>query len=225
MNLKNSCRRCNDCLFVDMFVRFVYKRQKNGGWTCPSQSSRLLVRTPMFRKAYVTCITKDGGKGMERFRSFSGIVTMIHDFPVGAHEADGCYKLMSVEDNQGMIVNFVIAPTTYFVEQVLVRIGDQITGYYDANVPVPLIYPPQYQAVVIAKDRTNRHIKVDYFNEQFESSDGKLRLNITPRTPLYLENGQKFTGSLANRTLIVCYEATTKSIPAQTTPTQIVIMC
>jgi len=162
---------------------------------------------------------------MASYLSFSGVITMIHDFGTGTDQGDGCYKLVAVDNHQGLSVNFVVEPTTYFVDHFMMRIGDRVTGFYDANVPVPLIYPPQYRAVVIAADSPHQHVKVDFFNEQLESSDGQLRLNISPSTRILLENGQQFSGSLARRNLIVSYGATTKSIPAQTTPTQIVVMC
>jgi len=167
-----------------------------------------------------------GDKKMANFLSFSGVITMIHDFGMGSSDdGSGCYKLVSVDNNQGLTVNFIVEPTTYFVDHFMMRVGDSITGFYDANVPVPLIYPPQYRAVVIAADSPHQNVKVDFFNQALESSDGQLRLNISPSTRILLENGQQFTGNLVNRNLIVSYGATTKSIPAQTTPTQIVVMC
>lgn len=163
---------------------------------------------------------------MANFQSFNGVVTMISNFGVGTNDdGGGCYKLLSVDNRQGMLVNFVVEPTTYFIDHMMVRVGDKIIGFYDANVPVPLIYPPQYRAVVIAVDSPHQHVKVDYFNEYLESSDGQLRLNVSPSTSVLLENGQQFTGNLTNRNLIVSYSSTTKSIPAQTTPSQIIVMC
>lgn len=162
---------------------------------------------------------------MNRFQSFSGIVTMISDFPGGTMNDAGCYKLMAVDGGQGQFVHFVVEPTTYVVNHRMIRIGDRITGFYDVNAPVPLIYPPQYRAVVVAVDSPDNHVKVDYFNEQLESSDGQLQLHIDPQTVVLLENGQAFSGNLNHRNLIVVYGATTKSIPAQTTPSQIIVLC
>jgi len=168
----------------------------------------------------------DGGKRMINFLSFSGIVTKISDFPIGQNaESAGCYKLFSVDNGYGNEVNFVVSPTTYFLDYVLVVVGDRITGFYDANAPVPLIYPPQYRALVIAKNNPYQNVKADYFNSQLVSSDGSLKLNISPNTLILLENGQSFIGSVANRNLIVVYGATTRSIPAQTTPYKIIVMC
>ncbi len=117
------------------------------------------------------------------------------------------------------------AASILLVDHFMAVVGDRITGFYDANAPVPLIYPPQYRAIVMAKDNPYQNVKVDYFNSQLVSSDGMLKLNISPNTLILLENGQAFTGNLSNRNLIVVYGATTRSTPAQTTPYKIIVMC
>ncbi|MFD2444987.1 hypothetical protein ACFSO7_13535 [Bacillus sp. CGMCC 1.16607] len=163
---------------------------------------------------------------MIKYIAFQGTVTMISDFMISQNdEGVGCYKFISVDNGTGTFVNFVVAPTTYFVDHVMIRIGDRVTGYYDANAPVPLIYPPQYRALIMAKDTPFQNVKVDFFNSQLVSSDGQLKLNVSPYTQILLENGQAFTSNLANRNLIVLYGATTKSIPAQTTPHKIIVLC
>ena len=140
-------------------------------------------------------------------------------------EDAGCYQLFSVDNGRGDLVNFVVEPDTYFVGHQVVSVGDQVTGFYDADAPVPLIFPPQYRAIVMAKNTPTQNVKVDFFNRQLESSDGSLRLNIAPTTQILLENGQLFNRNPANRNLIVVYGATTRSIPAQTTPYQIIVLC
>jgi hypothetical protein len=162
---------------------------------------------------------------MTTFGSFSGVITMIDDFRTQTGESIGCYKLMTVEKRDGNIVNFVITPGTYFVDYLMMHVGDAVIGFYDANAPAPLIYPPQLRAIVMAKLKPNENVKVDYFNEQLVSSDGTLKLNLAPFTQIILQNGQRFTGNPANHTLIVIYGPTTRSIPAQTTPYRIIVMC
>lgn len=162
---------------------------------------------------------------MAAFLSFFGTITRIDDFPTGAGRPTGCFKLMSVQNRDGSIVNFVVSPSTYFVDHVTVAVRDQVIGFYDANAPVPLIYPPQYQAIVMARVTAGQSVKVDYFNNQLISSDGMLKINITPFTPIFLENDQAFTGNPANRNLIVVYGIATMSIPAQTAPYRIIVMC
>ncbi|WP_415814442.1 hypothetical protein [Mesobacillus thioparans] len=163
---------------------------------------------------------------MVKYQPFRGTVSMINDFSITpSGENAGCYRLMSVIDGTGAQVNFVIEPRTYFVDQAMVGVGDQVTGYYDADAPVPLIYPPQYRALVMVKETPGQNVKVDFFNRQLISSDGMLKLNLAPGTPILLENGQRFTKSPANRNLIVVYGPTTFSIPAQTTPYRIIVLC
>lgn len=163
---------------------------------------------------------------MVNFQPFHGVVTMISDFTIEQNgEGEGCYTLMSVTNGNGDLVNFVVSPTTYFVDHAMVAVGDWVTGYYDANAPVPFIFPPQYRALVMVKDSAYQNVKVDYFNSQLESSDGQLRLNISPSTQILLTNGQAFTRNPANRNLIVSYGPTTRSIPAQTTPYKIIVWC
>jgi hypothetical protein len=162
------------------------------------------------------------------FMSFYGTVTMIDDFITGQNDGtEGCYKLISIENESGALVNFVVAPSTYFVDHAVVRIGDRVTGYYDGNAPVPLIYPPQYRALVMVKDNPYQNVKVDFFNNQLVSSDGQLKLNISPYTQIVLTNDQPFSKNivLINRNLIVIYGTTTRSIPAQTTPYKIIVWC
>ncbi|MDX1806594.1 MAG: hypothetical protein R3267_06185 [Paenisporosarcina sp.] len=163
---------------------------------------------------------------MVKFFSFQGTVTSINEFITGANdESEGCYTILSVDNGAGTSVNFVISPDTYFVDHAMVMIGDQVTGYYDGNAPVPLIYPPQYRALIMVKDNPYQNVKVDYFNRQLVSGDGQLKLNLSPYTPIVLTNGQAFTKNPANRNLIAIYGPTTRSIPAQTTPYRIIVWC
>ncbi|MCE7791857.1 hypothetical protein K8O68_05415 [Salipaludibacillus sp. CUR1] len=163
---------------------------------------------------------------MVDFGLFRGFVTSINDFLTGQNtENEGCFKLMTVEDGTGTIVNFVVAPDTYVVDQAIIDVGDRITGYYDRNAPVPLIFPPQYRALVMVKEIPGVNVKADFFNSQLVSSDGLLQVNLTPYTPILLANGQPFTGNPANRNLIVIYGPSTRSIPAQTVPYRIIVWC
>ena len=162
---------------------------------------------------------------MVNFQSFHGTVTMISDFMTGVNDEEGCYTLMSVDNGSGNLVNFVVSPTTYFVDHAMVGVGDRITAYYDGNAAVPLIFPPQYRAIIIVKEHPNQNVKVDFFNSQLESSDGQLKLNISSYTPVLLPNGQPYRKSPANKNLIVIYGPTTRSIPAQTNPYEIIVWC
>ncbi|MBB4825464.1 hypothetical protein HNO89_002698 [Sporosarcina luteola] len=163
---------------------------------------------------------------MVNFQPVSGRVTAINDFYVGSNDSmAGCFLLFTVQNRNGSVVNLVIEPGTYFVDHVSVKVGDQVTGFYDADLPVPLIYPPQYQAIVVAKNQSDQFVDVDFYDNQLVNSKGTLKLNLSRQTKIVLENGQSFTRYPANRELVVVYSATTRSIPAQTTPSQVIVLC
>lgn len=163
---------------------------------------------------------------MNKFLSFHGMITSIDDFWISSNPNDlGCYKIFTVENETGEIVNFVIEPSTYFVDNKFFSIGDRVIGFYDANAPVPLIYPPQYRAVVMALFSNLRNVIVDFFDSQLVNSNNTLKLNLAPCTSIINRNGQPFTRRPSNRNLVAIYGASTKSIPAQTTPYRIIVLC
>jgi len=163
---------------------------------------------------------------MINFLSITGTITNIEDFWINeSQESLGCYKLLSLQDDNGSLTNFVVTPETYVLNNEILLPGDSVTGYYDGNAPVPLIYPPQYRSLVMHKTRAFPNIKVSYFNSQLISSDNQLKLNFSPSTLIVIRNGLLFTLNPANHNLIVIYGSTTRSIPAQTTPFKVIVLC
>jgi hypothetical protein len=77
----------------------------------------------------------------------------------------------------------------------------------------------------MAKAMPQRQVTVDYFGRDLISSEGDLKLVIGPDTLVVLENAQAFSGSPAGRDLAVVYGPVTRSIPPQTTPYQVVVLC
>lgn len=163
---------------------------------------------------------------MKLFKSFSGtLIDIVDVFMNQDKNTIGCFKLMSVEDDNKDIVNFIVFPQTYFVNYETLSIGDKATGFYDANAPVPLIFPPQYRALVMSKNHVGKNVKVSYFNNELVSSDNQLKIIPSSKTKIVLQNNQYFTQNISNRNLIVVYGPSTKSIPTQTTPYEIVVIC
>lgn len=162
---------------------------------------------------------------MINFFSFKGTITSISNYTINNHDKIGCNIMMSVSDLSGSIVNFVISPETFFPDQEVVQVGDMVTGFYDGNAPAILIYPPQFPTLLIVKDKPNRNVKADYFGARLISIDGQLQLNIGSDTSLMLRNGQLFNGEIGNQNLIVFYGISTRSIPAKTTPTKVIVWC
>lgn len=153
------------------------------------------------------------------FGSFTGVVKEINDFT-----AIKGSKIISVESEEGGPANFIVSKDTYIVNNAEIKVGSVITGYYNANAPMILIYPPQYNVEVVVVQSGDYNVKVDVFDEDLVSKDHSLQLNISNETEIILPDGTPFKGELANRKLVVIYGASTKSIPAQTTPTKIIVL-
>ncbi len=135
-----------------------------------------------------------------------------------------CNQLLALRSNNGTF-NFILSPGTYVSDNTHLRIGMHVTAFYDANLPVPLIYPPQYQAMFIGRTERGVNVMVDHFNEDLVSDKNPLKLNVAPTTRVTTANGQPYTCSLGNNLLMVYYSATTRSIPPQTTPDRIIVFC
>ena len=135
-----------------------------------------------------------------------------------------CSSLVTLQTSKGT-VTVVVSSDTYVISEVRLRRGMTVAAFYDAQVPVPLIYPPQYRAVILGRKQPNETITVDYFDETLTNNDNTLKLNVSPATDIVGSNGQPFRCSLADRLLIVYYTNATKSIPAQIVPRKIIVMC
>lgn len=149
----------------------------------------------------------------------NGVVQSIRPF-----QNECCQQMLTLQTPDG-IVQFVISPTTYVMDDVRLRPGMTVSAFYDSNLPIPLIFPPQYQAAFIGRKNPNETIIIDTFDGELISSNNSLRLNVARSTDVVTSNGQTFTCPLGNHLLIVYYTATTRSIPAQTTPRRIIVMC
>ncbi len=154
------------------------------------------------------------------FNSFTGTVKEITDFK----GVEGS-KFVLVENQDGQQANLIISNSTYVVNNEKIDIGSVITGFYDANAPMLMIYPPQYNTEVVnVASSKGQCIKVDKFDKDLVSSDNMLKLNISKETEIISQDGKAFEGELANRNLVVLYGISTKSIPAQTNPDKIVVL-
>lgn len=123
------------------------------------------------------------------------------------------------------LVRLVIGPETCFINGLRLYEGMNITAFYDGNAPAVLIYPPQYRAVVVTEQIPGQNVTMNRFNGSLTAMDRSLKLNLDESVDIINENGQNFFGYLAGRVLVVVYGATTRSIPPQTTPYQVIVMC
>lgn len=137
---------------------------------------------------------------------------------------DCCTQLINVVNNEG-ITGFTISPSTYVIQETQLRPGMRVTAFYDNSVAIPMIYPPQYQAIIIGRQNANETMYAGYFDDNLIAEDQSLQLNIGPSTQIITSNGQRYTCSLGGQLLIVYYSVTTLSLPPQTTPRRIIVMC
>ena len=100
-----------------------------------------------------------------------------------------------------------------------------MAAFYDTSLPAPAIYPPQYQAELVTVLRQNQNVTLDYFDRNLVSEDNSLKLNLSPTTRISTLNGQRFSCNPGDEELLVYYTNTTFSIPAQTAPQRIIVMC
>ena len=122
-------------------------------------------------------------------------------------------------------INFVVTGETLVIDNIRLRRGMRVAAFYDTSLPAPAIYPPQYQAELVTVLRQNQNVTLDYFDRNLVSEDNSLKLNLSPTTRISTLNGQRFSCNPGDEELLVYYTNTTFSIPAQTTPQRIIVMC
>lgn len=154
----------------------------------------------------------------ETFEKVEGIIQ-------GINRGDSCCSMVVSLISSSNIVNVVVSGDTTIIDNVRLRPGMRIAAFYDTNLPTPAVYPPQYQAELVTSLRRGQQVMLDYFDDSLTSADGSLRLNIGPTTNVVTQNGQQYTCSPENTELLVYYTTTTFSIPAQTTPQKVIVLC
>lgn len=162
---------------------------------------------------------------MNRFGSVTGTIVDMVPTRIGSRRANGCMIFVTLEDTNGNTVNFILTPATYVVDFETLSVGMMCTFWYASDAPMPLIYPPQYNAVVAAREKAGRMIDVGYYDRSLVNDAQTLQLNMDGSVDVRTTNNQYFQGSPADHDLVVVYGSSTRSIPAQTTPKLVVVLC
>ena len=155
------------------------------------------------------------------YRNFEPIIGTIINMARGN---DCCSQMMSLRTENG-IVNFMITSETRIIDSRQLRAGLRVAAFYDASLPVPLIFPPQYRAQIITVLGRDEQVMINEFIRNLVAADNSLQLNIARNTNIETINGQNTSCNPGNQTLLVYYSATTRSIPPQTTPRRIIVLC
>ena len=163
---------------------------------------------------------------MAAFTPVTGIITNIEYLRGTGNPINDCTILFTLEgENPSGPFQVQLPANAYVLSLHPFQIGDRATFFYDPNAPMVLIYPPRYTAVAGAYTPHGTSAMLDQFHDDLSTSDRSLKLNLAWNTPITLPNGQPFQGDLSNRLLFVLYSMTTRSIPPQTTPEQVVVFC
>ncbi|MDR7810699.1 MAG: hypothetical protein RIN62_02400 [Lacrimispora sp.] len=163
---------------------------------------------------------------MARYTPVYGSVTSVNPLRTSSDDKS-CSMIISIMSESIGQTNFIITPQTYVFNQHTFNPGDSIVAFYDTKAPVPLIYPPQFTAVVLADNSDGYEAVFDYFDDELLNSSQTLQLNLSDQseTAILLSNGQIFFYHPGGHFLLVFYAFTTRSIPAVTTPQTIVVFC
>lgn len=106
--------------------------------------------------------------------------------------------------------------------------GSKITVFTGSYEPTPLILPVQYTAnVIIINGDKEGNVNADTYladEEGYTNAANTLNIATADDTKIVDKDEKEYKGDLDKNDLIVFYGASTKSIPAQTTPTKVVVL-
>ena len=160
-----------------------------------------------------------------RFGWVRGTIVDIMPTRQGGRRVNGCILFVTLETEDGETVNVILSPVTFVVDFETLSVGMDCTFWYLADAPMILIYPPQYNAVVAARNKNSRMVDVSHYGQELVNQERTLQLKLDGSVDVRTTNNQYFQGSPADHDLVVIYETSTRSIPAQTTPKKIVVLC
>ncbi len=161
---------------------------------------------------------------MSRFSPIEGLVTSVTPLQ-SVNSTSYCTLLVYIQTRYQQTYQVIVSSSTYVLDQKPIRRGDTIIAFYDTTAPMPLIQPPQYQAVAVVFPCNGEYAVFDYFDRNLRNSDNTLILNISQTTSMQLPNGQYYLGVPGGQYLLALYTATTRSVPAQATPHRLIVFC
>jgi predicted secreted protein len=149
-------------------------------------------------------------------------------------------SLMKTENAEGDEIDFIIGGSVFYdntgaeKKAADLKKGDEITVFVDAKSPAPLIMPQRYMACAVVLDTdeigfvdvskySNKEGIIDKF---LVNADNTLAINIGDDTAVVGKDGKAVDRASIKdgASLMVFYAASTKSIPAQTTPSKVVVL-
>jgi len=158
------------------------------------------------------------------YASFTGTVKEI--LP-SLRTADAVQKIVIDDEGESEAVFLVNANTFWASGVTSVKIGDKVTGFYATNMPMILIYPPQYSIeIMVVNLDEDMAVTVDRFNDELTGADGTMQILINENTQVLTPEGDLFSDeySMVGRLLVVFHDNVDDSMPAKTMASKIFVM-
>lgn len=127
----------------------------------------IMIYPPQYSAAVVIVDKEEGAS----YQPFTGIVKEITD-----SETVKGQKKISVEDEKGNQANIIVTDETYVTGDTL-KVGSEITAYYNVNAPMIKIYPPQYntKVMIVNNDKADKDDNKDIENNiSYEEFNKKI---------------------------------------------------
>lgn len=153
-------------------------------------------------------------------------------------DVDGIIKTttdVNNKDDQNNTVNLMITDDTLVYDNLGnkkalsdLTDGSKITVFTGSYEPTPLILPVQYTAnVIIINGDKEGNVNADTYladEKGYTNAANTLKIAAADDTKIVDKDEKEYKGDLDKNDLIVFYGVSTKSIPAQTTPTKVVVL-
>lgn len=144
----------------------------------------------------------------------------------------GIIEALSEKDDSKKAI-FRITATTPLMTKDGVQVGvsaipvkGRIIAFVDSQTPLPMISPPQVEPMLVIFDQYDKkgEVVVAAFDKSLYNEALKLKLHVKDSTEIIDLQGKSVSKeALVGHILVVFYSATTRSIPAQTNPTKIIV--
>ncbi|MCL2323029.1 MAG: hypothetical protein FWC47_13120 [Oscillospiraceae bacterium] len=148
------------------------------------------------------------------YQSFSGKVVQYQI------NASSRVVTITVQSTSGDSKTFMINGSTYLDNNVKITKNSNVTCFYKNNKS----NASKINALAITNAPADTTVFLGKFDKNLVDENNVLKLLNTDKANVVTAKGKKYTGSLKNKVLLVFYTISTKSIPAQTNPTKIVVM-
>jgi len=140
---------------------------------------------------------------------------------------------VTIDDTDGNPAVLVLGEETVFPFSDEIKEGDEVTGWYQTDRPMIMIWPPQYNISVLAAGAPEgANIRVDRFHAWVDNTEGFLlsqdemfAFRTDENTEIILANGDSFPADeIEGRRIVVIYGISTRSIPEMATADKLIVL-